>query len=339
MNRAVCSILLVSFLLLGALAQSQNQIVNVGNQFTSNVVTSVAPGVLITLTTPNLNVPDATASTIPLPSSLSGVSVLVRAMGAKDTTGYPTSLPILNIYSTSSSETSEGVLCGPSVLLCSYTQITVQIPTEGVCAPRIGSSQSCGQPLESLPPLIVLNVKANGVTGPDLPLQVQNFFSHPLQSCDPVLGRNTGACSAEVIHADGTFVTADSTRPAKVGEVISVYAIGLLMPQIASGSASATPIELDLSNGVMNFTYTTGISPPVRGPLMPGQVFGLSSMTFQSVVPEWVGLIPGFVGLFQINIRVPPVTSGTLVPCGSNGNTTLAFGQLETGALYICVQP
>ena len=82
-------------------AQAPNQIVGMGyGSFYENTsIPTVSPGQIVTLFTVSLGVPDAAAGQVPLPTSLSGVSVAVRVVGANDSTGYPALLPILRIYS------------------------------------------------------------------------------------------------------------------------------------------------------------------------------------------------------------------------------------------------
>jgi hypothetical protein len=119
------------------LAQTQNLVVSAGFTEVYYTLPAVAPGEILTLFTTALNVPDAVATQIPLPTSLSGVSVLAHVIGAADTTGYPTSLPILRVYTGNASEMPGGAPCptNPNSVFCSETQITVEIPTEGVCVP------------------------------------------------------------------------------------------------------------------------------------------------------------------------------------------------------------
>ena len=82
-------------------AQGQSLVVAVGfaAPLSGGIVSRVAPGSIVTLYTTGLDVPDAVATEVPWPISLSGVSVSIRVVGAADTTGYPTSLRILRVYS------------------------------------------------------------------------------------------------------------------------------------------------------------------------------------------------------------------------------------------------
>jgi uncharacterized protein (TIGR03437 family) len=77
------------------------------------------------------------------------------------------------------------------------------------------------------------------------------------------------------------------TRPARVNDVIVIYAVGLgpTSPEAGTGAAAPTNPLARVNGARVRF-----------GPSFAGGVF---------VDPEYVGLAPGFVGLYQINVRVP----------------------------------
>lgn len=115
--------------------------------------------------------------------------------------------------------------------------------------------------------------------------------------------------------SDGTFALPTGafpgvgTRPAKRGKVIVLYAIGLgqTSPAVQTGVAAPIPPA--------QITPT----PQVRfGPAFAGGVF---------VTPEFVGLTPNFVGLYQINVRIPLTLSAndklalTLTGLGGESNS------------------
>src|SRR5262249_44042227 len=82
-------------------------------------------------------------------------------------------------------------------------------------------------------------------------------------------------------HADGVLV--DSARPARAGEVLVTYLVGMggTDPSISSGAASpSNPLARSRSSLEM---------------LVDGQTAPIS----------FAGLTPGFVGLFQVNFQVP----------------------------------
>jgi uncharacterized protein (TIGR03437 family) len=97
-----------------------------------------------------------------------------------------------------------------------------------------------------------------------------------------------------IVNTDGTFPIArrfhfPNSRPAREGDVLTIYLLGLgpTEPSVASGAAAPA-------------------NPLARVPGNWRVVFG--SGIFVSgipVEPLYVGLTPGFVGLYQINVRVP----------------------------------
>lgn len=87
--------------------------------------------------------------------------------------------------------------------------------------------------------------------------------------------------------------------PAKPGDVLVIYAIGLgaTSPAVASGAASP-------SEPLATVPGNIGVVFGNPGP------FGL-----QTTAPFFVGLVPGFMGLYQVNVIVPAgVTTGASVP-------------------------
>ena len=235
-------------------AQTQNQITDIGfngSLFWTPGYSAASPGQLVTLFATPLGVPDAVATTIPLPTSLSGVSVLARVIGASDASDYPTSLPILRIDHIAPAQLPGGALCpaGPDSAFCSAAAITVQIPTERVCyespaSVSAGAHPCAAKPYVLLPPLVVLNVKANGITGPDLPMRVDLPNPHLLSSCDSIFGpQSSSTCHPLITHADGTVVSSDN--PARIGEGLTLYAVGLngLTPNVAP---SGYPLKITI---------------------------------------------------------------------------------------------
>src|SRR5947209_1300477 len=175
-------------LVIPSLGVAQNQVVGAGfgSGYYSPVFVTVTAGEVLTLFTPALNVPDEVADGTPLPTSLSGVSVSVRVAGAKNSAGYPTSLPILRVFTEKLSQLPDGTPCPtePNSPMCSRTGITVQIPTEGVCEPTGAGHpppENCtAPPFRNMPNALLLNVRANGITGPDFPVQLPDGGPGPV---------------------------------------------------------------------------------------------------------------------------------------------------------------
>jgi len=91
---------------------------------------------------------------------------------------------------------------------------------------------------------------------------------------------------AAIFHQDGTRVARD--RPAKRDEPLTIYATGL---------------------GTTTGGRVTAGSPAPSSPLAvtaPVQVFfGNPSIKEAGVIVDWSGLLPGAIGVYQINCRVP----------------------------------
>lgn len=125
---------------------------------------------------------------------------------------------------------------------------------------------------------------------------------------------------AIVTKADGFTVTGTpSTQPVKAGDTIVIYAIGLgpTSPVVASGTAS----------------------PPYPGlAVVPGTTkvcFGVETPFYQApcATPSFVGLSPGSVGLYQLNVTIP---SG--IPSGTTTMLLLLVDNVESTSAEIAVQ-
>jgi uncharacterized protein (TIGR03437 family) len=109
-----------------------------------------------------------------------------------------------------------------------------------------------------------------------------------------------------VIHANGVLVSL--AAPARTGEVVSIYLTGLgqVNGQINCGQAApASPL----------LTVTAQVQAEI----------GSGSR----LTPSYAGLAPGFAGLYQVNLQVPPLAGGNytlrIIAAGSSSNAvTLA---------------
>ncbi|MBL8294103.1 MAG: hypothetical protein JNN08_19825 [Bryobacterales bacterium] len=101
----------------------------------------------------------------------------------------------------------------------------------------------------------------------------------------PAVLVDTASGIAAVFHADGRPVTKDN--PAKRDRPITLYAVGLgvTKPVVAPGAvAPASPLaEIE---DVQVF-------------------FGDTRYNGSEIIVDWAGLVPGYIGLYQINLRVP----------------------------------
>jgi uncharacterized protein (TIGR03437 family) len=174
------------------------------------------------------------------------------------------------------------------------------------------SSTGCRGP-EGPPPQIILNVKANGATGPDHSIQVSDSIPHLLNSCDSIFGPPSGSCYSLITHADGALV--NNSNPAKVGEVITAWAVGL-----GQGSTQ------------VRFQYRLASDDPTA----LATYFTVGHL----ILPEWVGPTPGYLGLYQINFKVPSMPAATFQCAGTTQNNALIDITTNfTQAVSLCVQP
>ena len=288
-----------------ATAQVANNVASAG--YSQSYATPVAPGQVISLFVKGLNVPNATASADPWPTTLGGVRVVVAPN--PQNLAYPTALPILSV-------SSDPLACaGDFTGFCKTTNIVVQIPYEPICAPN-------WFPPDCNYNVIYLTVQVNGVAGQG------SWFSfdagpqpHVLNSCDSISASHGESCNQAITHADGSLVGGSMQQgvsPAHPGEEIVIYAVGL------GATANAK----------------TGRIVTVPDPLLQGVYFTpaiFTGTTLQFGAPikaDWAGLVPGFVGLYQMNVRLPPAVPGNIAVCGSLGGgiVRLFFGNFGNPA-------
>lgn len=294
----------------------------------------VAPGQITTFLVTGVTI-DPTqpqqASSLPLPTHLAGVSLTINQPSPEQ------SLPV-PLLSVTQTNTCSNLQSPPSPD-CLVTMITAQIPFELV------------PPSYEAPPTgAEVVVTASGAASEAFTLQVVLDSMHVLTTCDLTQssqGSNPsgggGSCSSIVAHADGTLITIDS--PAVPGEEVVIYAFGLgqTIPAVKTGEAtpSVAPVLAYFSQPsslIVQFDFgpNAGPSRPYYGILPNGPS------------PTFVGLTPGEVGLYQVNIVLPDSFPQT-PPCNlikSPQGWDVAFSNLtinleganSTDGAAICVQ-
>jgi uncharacterized protein (TIGR03437 family) len=122
-----------------------------------------------------------------------------------------------------------------------------------------------------------LVVENQGVAGPVVPIQ--------LNSTAPGMFLYNGFVIAT--HLNGTLVSAAS--PAAPGEIIVIYAAGL-------GKTTPATVSGKLVTSAATISAAAQMQVLLAGqPCPPGNIL-------------YAGLAPGFAGLYQINLTVPPLT-------------------------------
>jgi uncharacterized protein (TIGR03437 family) len=108
----------------------------------------------------------------------------------------------------------------------------------------------------------------------------------------------------------------DSAHPARVGDYLTIWAIGLGPTNPAVGTNVPAP----------------GSEPLARLTVTPAVEFGNSIFGTISATPSYAGLSPGSVGLYQVNVAIP---AGVL---SGNVNLTLSFPDSTSNTVQIAVQ-
>lgn len=296
--------------------QQPSAIVDVG--YAEPAAKPVAPGQVVTLFVRGLSAEAAKASSTPLPTELSGVSV--RASGA-DFDGL---LPIFSV---------EPLFCGGRPSLCGLTAVTVQIPFEASVCPDSPLPNPCQRP--ALP--LDVRVSGNGDSGQETGFALAFDSLHVANSCDTAVrlfldDPRLALCFSLVTHADGDLVTGES--PARPGEALVLYAFGLGSPPSAIASGEPNPQPVELSSERFGVSVEFSAFAPTRNRLDPSAEFSK---------PFYVGLVAGFIGLYQVNFRVPTQVSPDISQCagflGSVNTTVSLAGSMSADVARICVAP
>lgn len=297
-----------------ASAQGGGAVVGAGYHLLGPV--SVAPGQVITVFVTGIgNVTQKySAGNPPLPPTLGGISA---ALTENEQVGI--AAPILAVFPFSACKNVMQQPCG------TITAVTLQIPFE--LQPNIPGSLR--------PPLLAFLTLSDQL-GHSASMELNPVLDqiHLMDFLDTILaGDMSQAVSGGgvVTHADGSVVSV--SKPARLGEELVMYAVGLGTTNrlVKTGAASPAPPAPAAGTFVLNFDYRPNAqpSPPIPSPF------------FSPASPAFVGLTPGFAGLYQINFVVP-ATPAPAVSCGggtgpSNLTVTVAGATSFDGAA-ICVE-
>lgn len=298
-----------------AVAQQRTQVLAAG--YSNLVAMKVAPGQIITFFAHGIGANITTGirtSSVPLPTTLAGISAVFSQ-------SIQIPVPIISIQPVNN-------CLGQVDADCSYLAITVQIPFL-----IDAQNPTAGQGVIVPGARLVFSDGTNTSTAILAPFVDQ---VHLLRGCDTILPQ-PASCNGLVTHADGTLVTV--TNPAKRGEEIVMYAVGL---GPAAGAIAGMPAMSPLPTS-LKFNIGFDARPNATGS-RPYDVEGDFLTT-----PLFTGLVSGFVGLYQINVLVPDLR--VPLPCTPTGapsvqqdrvdsNVTISVaGPASFDGIGICVAP
>jgi len=159
----------------------------------------------------------------------------------------------------------------------------------------------------------------------------------------PAAGLAPSQLPPAVIHADGSNVT--GTNPAKIGETISIYVVGLGQPNssVKTGQASPVPPANALAN--VDFEFRPNAAPSLPYPPLITAAAAMSPRAEDphinaTVLPAYFA--PGYAGLYQINVTIPapPVPIARCATAYTSTNLTVNIGGLMSfDGAAICVAP
>jgi len=277
---------------------------------------AVAPGQVVTLFFRDVPpLPDGAlrageAKTLPLPTTVAGLSASLDQPHA--------SLPV---FAVRQENDCYGDQANQSCLL---TSMRVQIPFD-------------------LRPEMNLVLMVDGLPSRGFPLTEISDNAHVLTSCDLIWDTNWAhSCNRLAFHSDGTTqVTAKA--PAQRGETLVVYlwGLGVTSPAIPAGAVSPA------GTAVKQFPGVAGVRARFLDRVLTSLTavpasYSLEDATTPGSAIDFVGLTPGQVGLYQLNIPVPD----SLNPATACGDTILANAVLNVTTLFgatqeigICLKP
>ena len=280
---------LMSAFVWGISLMGQTGPIPISSSYTLSAPFYAAPGQLVTLTVGEIgNTFYPTVQATPsanLPTSLAGIAVGYWQSGSSS------AIPILQVQ--------PFWTCGGYPYFCGpLLAVTVQIPFEAQC---ISCSEnggvSPGQLSVSLNgSAVTVSIYADIVTDQVHILTGCDAFISPIQESFPATGLS---CPSTVTHADGSPVSA--TSPAKAGEELVAYAVGLGQTNPASVTGQlVTKSAPTLTTYTLDYNYHPNALPSRPLPTGPQ--------------PAFAGTTAGYVGLYQVNFVVPPIPAGT-PPC------------------------
>jgi uncharacterized protein (TIGR03437 family) len=160
-------------------------------------------------------------------------------------------------------------------------------------------------PLETAPGTALVEIQRDGLTGNTVSVQVAALAPRILLAQGTSFGAIQNAKDYSYPAPVGYFGPGVASHPAQVGDVLTIYAIGLGPTNPAVGTNVPAPGSEPLAR-----LTTCPASKPCTAPVVQ---FGTSLFGTVPSTPSYAGLSPFFVGLYQINVAIPAgVPSGII---------------------------
>ena len=227
--------LILVLALIQTAALGQGGISLAGSDYSAPSVLSVAPGQIITLRVMGLKTILPTkapvrAASVPLPKSLAGISVVLTQTGPALTE----QLPFFAVQQFNQCGGADSNAMSPD---CIVTALTVQVPFDIAVPVLDGIGMIVPSPGQST----TISILEAGGSSKSFAVQPIPFNSHILNSCDLVVGGSAASCEPLVTHADGS--TINNLNPAKVNEILVMYAVGLGVTDPPGVAGEMSPLE------------------------------------------------------------------------------------------------
>jgi uncharacterized protein (TIGR03437 family) len=250
--------------------------------------------------------PDVTLSAVSFASGVNGVAGLsgtvvanssapvISTGGAVSAASLGANVPLapgsfLSIFGTNLADTSQPPSSLPLPTTLGNTQVLLAgmpLPLNFAGPKQINAIVPYGAPVENLAQLVVIHAGAYSA-----PQTLAVADTQPAMFTQDQSGSGPGV--VVVVKPDGTQFVNTATAPASAGDSLVLYCAGLgaVSPPVADGAAAPS---LPLSHATEIVSVTIG---------------------GQNAAVAFSGLAPGFAGLYQVNVTVPPgISAGTSVP-------------------------
>ncbi len=306
----VCSLFLASSYF--ASAQTAATLASAG--YASLPPIPVAPGQVVTLffrdvgPLPGGSLRVDEAKTVPLPTVLAGLSVFIKQPSVR--------FPIFAVRQ------ENDCFDGQSNPACLLTSLRVQLPFD-------------------LKPVKELVLEVDGESSRSFLLTEVSDNAHVLTSCDLTWNTNwASTCSRLAFHTDGSAVTEKS--PARPGETIVVYlwGMGATTPSVPIGTPAPPGVVVKQVPGITAVRARFLDGPRVNINALPA-FYSPEDASEPGVPIEFLGLTPGQIGLYQLNVAIPnSFTPSTFCgdPIAGQSDTIPANAVLHITTLYAGTQ-